>query len=112
MEKYAAEKFLDKIYGDLYLGIIEPVSSSGKTRIRPGDNRYDTIGRFLDKLDHISELSTTEHQKSHLLNLLYEKFVIKAENIPEPATDKECSAAGQHRGRGAGYALQYGPWFL
>lgn len=88
MEKYAAEKFLDKIYGDLYLGIIEPVSSSGKTRIRPGDNRYDTIGRFLDKLDHISELSTTEHQKSHLLNLLYEKFVIKAENIPEPATDE------------------------
>ena len=72
----AGIKFLDKLYANLYMSDVVQHTKDNK------DNRYEAIGKYLDRLERIHSKADTESKKNHLKRLYFDKYVIKKENIP------------------------------
>ena len=69
-------KFLDKLYQDLYMSDVVQHTKDNK------DNRYEAIGKYLDRLERVHSKADTESKKEHLLKLYFDRYVIKEEDIP------------------------------
>ena len=73
---YEGEKFLDKLYKDLYNSeIVEHTKENS-------DLRQEAIKKYMDRLENTHKNATTENRKNMLKNLYYQKYIIKEENIP------------------------------
>ena len=72
----AGIKFLDKLYGNLYMSDVVQ-----RTR-KNNDSRTEAIQKYLDRLDRLHALATDEEKKDMVLNMYFDKYVIKEENIP------------------------------
>ena len=76
---YKAEKFLDRLYSDLYLE--DEVMHTAK----PSDSKEEKIRKYLNRLEKVEEIAkNSKYNGIDLLKrLYYKKYVIKEENIPE-----------------------------
>lgn len=83
-------KFLDKLYQNLYMSDVVQHTKDNK------DNRTDAIRKYLERLERVHKMADTESKKRHLLNLYFDKYVIKAENIPY-GVDKEAIISAQKK---------------
>ena len=72
MENYNGEKFLDKLYKDLYL--IEEVKHTKTNK----DSKEQNIRKYLDRIEKAHKGANTERRKEALKGLYYDKYVIKA----------------------------------
>lgn len=70
------EKFLDKIFKDLYLSD-EVLHTSLKS-----NTKYENIKAYMERLERIHGKATTEHRKNLIKRLYYDKYVIKENSIP------------------------------
>ena len=75
MENYNGEKFLNKLYKDLFL------SEEVKHLRKNNDSKSKSIRKYLDRIEKIYNMANTEHKKNLLKELYYKKYVIKKENI-------------------------------
>ncbi len=72
---YNGEKILDRIYKDLYLS--KEVSHTKKK----SDTKYESIKKYLDRLEKIHKNAKTKNQQQILKNLYFNKYIIK--NFPK-----------------------------
>ena len=72
---YIGEKFLDKLYSNLYIS--KEVTHTKKN----SDNRYEAIKKYLDRLNRIHINADTESKKRLLEKLYFDKYIIKKEDI-------------------------------
>lgn len=75
MDNYNGEKFLDKIYQNLY------TSDEVMHTYKKGDKRYESIRRYLERLDRILKRSNKISNKRLIENFCYENFVIKKDDL-------------------------------
>lgn len=68
---YDGEKFLDKLYNNLYISDEVQYTKDNK------DNRYEAIKKYLERLERVHSNATTEHKKELLKSLYHKKYVIK-----------------------------------
>ena len=78
-DKYNAERFLDKLYQNLYKNV--DIKSHSKSK-------FDDIKKYLIRLKRIHSNASTNSRKEILKHLYYEKYVIK-ENKIRNGLDKE-----------------------
>ncbi len=69
-------KFLDKLYGNLYMSDVVQHTRENT------DSRVDAIRKYLERLEKLHSFATTEERKELILNLYFDKYVVKEENIP------------------------------
>ena len=76
---YEGEKFLLKLYKDLYNH--KSVKHSGKEN----DDKYELIRKYLERLEKSEKIFDGEHKEleKYLKNRYYDKYVIKEEDIPD-----------------------------
>ena len=80
---YSGEKFLERLFNDLYLS--EEVQHTSKK-----DERKEvSIKKYMDRLDRIHKLANTEEKKEILKQFYYRKYVINENNIPSGLDKKE-----------------------
>ena len=80
---YNGEKFLDKLYKDLFNSeIVEHTKEKS-------DSRQEAIKKYMDRLEKVHENATTENKKNRLKRLYYDKYIIKEENIPNHLSKAE-----------------------
>ena len=71
------EIFLDKIYQNLYM------SDEVRHTYKNGDKRYESIRRYLERLDRIHKKADTETKKELLKKCYYNRYIIKADGLRE-----------------------------
>ena len=75
-KNYTGEKFLDKLYKDLFNSeIVEHTKEKS-------DSREEAIKKYMDRLEKAHQNATTENRKERLKRLYYDKYIIKEENMP------------------------------
>ena len=77
---YEGEKFLLKLYKDLYS------KKSIKHSSAKSDNKYETVKKYMERLERVHEKAINHKTNTGiniLKNLYYDKYVIKKENISE-----------------------------
>ena len=77
MDKYSGEKFLDKLYASLYTS--DEVSHTKDNN----DKRYESIRKYLERLERVHNKANTESKKELLKSIYYDKYVIKEEILRE-----------------------------
>ena len=82
-EDYLGEKFLNRLYKDMYLS--EEVQHTSKK----GDGIEETIKKYMDRLERIHNQANTESKKNLLKSFYFRKYIIKEENIPFWVNKKE-----------------------
>jgi len=80
---YSGEKFLERLFKDLYLS--EEVQHTSKK----GERKGVAIKKYMDRLDRIHKLANTEEKKEILKQFYYRKYVINENNIPSGLDKKE-----------------------
>ena len=82
-KNYTGEKFLDKLYKDLFNSeIVEHTKEKS-------DSREEAIKKYMDRLEKAHQNATTENRKERLKRLYYDKYIIKEENLPKNLTDEQ-----------------------
>ncbi len=82
-KNYTGEKFLDKLYKDLFNSeIVEHTKEKS-------DSREEAIKKYMDRLEKTHQNATTENRKERLKRLYYDKYIIKEENLPKNLTDEQ-----------------------
>lgn len=76
MSDYKGEQLLDKLYNDLYNS--KPVQHKRKNK----DRREESIRRYMNRLEHIQEQTTTKHRADLIKKIYFDRYIIKEENIP------------------------------
>lgn len=79
MEAYKGERFLDKLYRDLYK------SEEVNRKYVNVYDKFNNIRKYLERLEKCHLLATTSERDIDLVrlkNLYYDKYIIKEENIP------------------------------
>ena len=74
MYDYNGEKFLDKLYSNLYMS--DEVQHTKENT----DKRYEAIRRYLERLKRVHDKADTKTKKELLRSLYYDKYIIK-ENV-------------------------------
>ena len=74
---YNGERFLDKLYQDLYNS--PEVNNTKRTQ----DSRKESIRKYMNRLVRIHSMANTKHKKHLLKQLYYRKYIIKEDNIPD-----------------------------
>ena len=92
----AGIKFLDKIFGELYMSDIVQHTKENS------DKRTDAIRKYLERLERLHSFANTEQRKQYVLDMYFDKYVIKPENIDEKhipdGETKESIIAKQKKG--------------
>ena len=83
MIDYRGEKFLDKLYSELY------VSNEVKHTKTSKDSKEQGIRKYLNRIEEAHLIATNRNKKEILKRLYYDKYVIKEENINNSLTKKE-----------------------
>lgn len=76
------EKFLDKIFKDLYLS--DEVNHTALV----SNDKYENIRLYMERLERVHNRATTEYKKNLVRRMYYDKYVIKEAAIPDNR-DKE-----------------------
>ena len=87
---YNGEKFLDKLYQNLYM------SDEVQHTKENSDNRNEAIRKYLERLERVHKNANTETKKELLESMYYDKYVIKEENISNQY-NKETIINGQKK---------------
>ena len=75
MDNYSVEKFLDKLYSNLYI-------SDEVSHIKDNnDKRYESIRKYLERLERVHNKANTESKKELLKSLYYDKYIIKEKKL-------------------------------
>ncbi len=82
-EDYLGEKFLNRLYKDLYLS--EEVQHTSEK----DDKKEEAIKKYMDRLKKVHNLANTESKKNLLKSFYFRKYIIKEENIPYGLNKKE-----------------------
>ena len=69
-------RFLDKLYGNLYMSDVVQHTKENK------DSRVEAIRKYLERLENLHKFATTESRKEYILDMYFDKYIIKEENIP------------------------------
>ena len=77
MENYEGEKFLDKLYSNLYMSDVVQHTKENK------DKRYEAIRKYLERLHRVHLNANTQTKKELLKSLYYDKYVIKEDVLIE-----------------------------
>ena len=72
----AGIKFLDKLYGNLYMSDVVQHTRENS------DSRIETIKKYLERLEKLHEFANTDARKEYVLNMYFDKYVIKEKDIP------------------------------
>ena len=84
MNNRSGIEFLTKIYNNLHNEEIV------KHTANPSDNRYQSIEKYMNRLERITERAYQNENDINLLKRLYhDKYVIKEENVPESYFEKQ-----------------------
>ena len=71
MDTYSGEKFLDKLFSNLY------TSDEVLHTKENNDKRYEAIRKYLERLEKVHNKANTNSKKELLKSLYYDKYVIK-----------------------------------
>ena len=71
MSDYSGEKFLDKLYSDLYK------SDEVQHTMKNGDKRHEAIRRYMERLERVHSKANTATKKNLLKSFYYDKYIIK-----------------------------------
>ena len=75
MNNYVGEAFLDKLYQNLYM------SDEVQRTIVNGDKRAVAINRYMNRIQNIHQMATTDHKKNLLFRLYCNKYVVNEKYI-------------------------------
>ena len=86
-EDYSGEKFLDRLYKDLYFS--DEVNNSVKRSKKKNLKKEEAIKIYMDRLERLNNLANNSKKKDYLKEFYYRKYVIKEDNIPNRFDKKE-----------------------
>jgi len=80
---YTGEKFIDRIFRDIYL------SDEVQHTSLKSDRREETIRKYMERLERVHEKARKAGRINLIKNLYYDKYVIKKENIPNVYNEEQ-----------------------
>ena len=91
MDNFIGEKFLDKLYSNLYMSDVVQHTKENK------DKRYEAIRKYLDRLEKIHKEANTETKMKLLKSLYYDKYVISKDVLWEKYKAKATNRTDKER---------------
>ena len=110
-KKTEYERFLYTLYKDLYVQSVHATARKYNMSEEEAAKRVpgfqERIRYYLERMQSLFELATTEHQKAILKGIYSERLVIKKENLPSGMTNAEKNSKINQQRKTLGQWLDY-----